>query len=545
MPLLVVRNFWKPDGPATNRCTVSSVQAQYSCLAPLIIDILSLISCAHIWPSVSDPTTPSAWPFLKGDLWIASDACASPGCTDMPTFLTSQSTSLRSSTQPFQITYGSGSAQGQLVSDRVELAGYAVEDQGFALVTSMAGAPSGGGGEESEAPLLTAPAAGIMGMGLQPLSSSRITPFWQVLAKQGLLSEPSFTFQIASTSTMLPGPQTTAQGGVFTLGTIDAAQYEGQIHWVDVAPGMERVGYWALPLDRVEVNGETITDVPVSSSESDGRANNLDQAGTRRQQRTRTAVIDTGTTLVGVPTSLARAVYSAIPGAYEYGSDGGVGGAGGQGMFIVPCRTEARVSFIFAGRAVSIAPSDLAHGTVDVQGRECMGAVFALDTSAPTPDMILGDSLLKSYFTAFTAVPGEQPRIGFAQPRAPVDGEGTATPVSASVRTATTGSVASAARQNPATLSNSGVGPSSPAPFMLPATGSQVYHAPGFPTPLGTPLSGAVHTPFPVHENTGGSSLSSRGVGSSLFLGPSRGVQALIGVGIAGTWAFMGSFLVL
>lgn len=395
-----------------------------------------------------------------GDLWIASNACTSQGCNRLPKFVTGESSTLRTSNQPFQIQYGLGATRGHLASDRVELAGYAVANLTFALASDVAQGT------------LSAPASGLMGMALGTLSSAQVTPFWEVLAKQGLLPEKVFSFQLARNERVRSGTSQ-GPGGVFTLGKLDHEQYSGDIHWVPMPRNMERIGYWALSLQRLTLGSETITSDPLS------------------------AAIDTGTTLVAVPTSVAQALYRAVPDAAPL--------SGEDGFFGFPCRTEVKVSLTFGGRAFEIDPQDFNAGAVDALGRTCLGAIFAMDTQAPTPAVIAGDAFLKNWFTAFELESSESsgPRIGFAALRRA--GQAQTLSSTASVVTATT--------HHPSaqpTASPSGV-PLSNVPAGTPhATGTGIYYGSGFASPSGSASDGRQPAPSANRENA---SLSSAAVG--------------------------------
>ena len=69
----------------------------------------------------------------------------------------------------------------------------------------------------------------------------------------------------------------------------------------------------------------------------------------------RTAILDTGTTLIIAPDSDAAAVHAAIPGAQ---SDG-------QGGFTIPCTTTASVALSFGGTSFAIDTRDLLFAPVD------------------------------------------------------------------------------------------------------------------------------------------------------------------------------------
>ena len=81
----------------------------------------------------------------------------------------------------------------------------------------------------------------------------------------------------------------------------------------------------------------------------------------------RTAILDTGTTLIIAPAADAAAIHAKIPGSQ---SDG-------QGGFTIPCTTTTAVSLNFGGANFDINPTDLLFAPVDtnnLQG-DCISGI--------------------------------------------------------------------------------------------------------------------------------------------------------------------------
>ena len=66
----------------------------------------------------------------SSDLWVTDSSCVD-NCNGINTFNPAQSSSLTNLSTPFAIKYGSGAAQGFLVKDVVQLAGFSVQNQVF------------------------------------------------------------------------------------------------------------------------------------------------------------------------------------------------------------------------------------------------------------------------------------------------------------------------------------------------------------------------------------------------------------------------------
>lgn len=104
------------------------------------------------------------------DLWVAGQNCTS--CGDVSTFNPSSSSSFQNQSTPFSITYGSGEAAGFLAQDVVQMAGFQVQNQVFAICDQVS--PG----------LLSDPVSGLLGLAFQTIASSKAPPFWQTLASE-------------------------------------------------------------------------------------------------------------------------------------------------------------------------------------------------------------------------------------------------------------------------------------------------------------------------------------------------------------------------
>jgi hypothetical protein len=125
--------------------------------------------------------SPPFYSYLHSDLWVADSDCVS-GCSGVATFNPSTSSTFANSSTPFQITYGSGQASGTLGTDVVQMAGFSVSNQVFAICDQVS---SG---------LLSSPVSGLMGLAFQTIAASKATPFWQTLVSQGAWDEPLMAF---------------------------------------------------------------------------------------------------------------------------------------------------------------------------------------------------------------------------------------------------------------------------------------------------------------------------------------------------------------
>ncbi|PFH51024.1 hypothetical protein AMATHDRAFT_192110, partial [Amanita thiersii Skay4041] len=302
----------------------------------------------------------------SADMWVADSNCLT-GCAGVPTFDPNASSSFASLGLPFQISYGSGRAAGSLGQDIVQLAGFSVPNQVFAVCDLVSTG------------LLTTPVSGLLGLAFQTIASSKAMPLWQTLVTNGAWDEPVMAFQLTRFNNVTD-VQALEPGGSFTMGSINPGLYTGDIEYINLpAPG----SYWILPLTSLVVQGSSI---PLPSG-SDAYA-----------------AIDTGTTLVGGPSEYISQIFAQIP-----GSQPGTGNF--QGYYTYPCNTDVSVSVSFGnGKSWSISPADfrLSRLTSD----QCLGAFFELSTGNSAPSWIFGDTFLKNVYSVFRYDP---PSVGFAQ----------------------------------------------------------------------------------------------------------------------------------
>jgi len=264
---------------------------------------------------------------------------------------------------PFNIVYGSGGASGVLAQDKVQMAGFWVDGQVFAVCNNVS---SG---------LLNDTVSGLLGLGWADIAASRAMPFWQALASGGAWDEPVMSFQL----TRFIDHPALAPGGTFTMGFLNSSLYTGAIDYQSLNG---RQSYWLLPLTSLTVQGEPIS-LPTGSSSL--------------------AAIDTGTTLVGGPPDAIAQIFAQIPGSRP-GTDNLAG------YYTYPCATTVTVSLSFGGRAWTIDPADFRLARIS--NSQCLGAFFQLRTGSSAPPWIIGDTFLKNVYSVYRYNP---PAVGFAQ----------------------------------------------------------------------------------------------------------------------------------
>jgi len=284
----------------------------------------------------------------------------------------------------FAVSYGSGRANGQLISDVVSMAGHTVPAQTFAICNNITDG------------LLTGQLSGIMGLGYQGIASSKAVPFWENIARGASQQASSDPFEMGFAFTrFLHDPSSADEvkpGGSMSFGKANESLYQGEIQWNNVV----ETGYWKIELQDIAVNR---TSLNLASS---------------------AVAVDTGTSLIGAPADAVAAIFAEVPGSRP--SDDPLY----DGYYIFPCATSVTVSLTFGGNVWPVSPLDFNLGRVSaptsatVDDSMCLGAIFSLASPEPTADgspappaYIIGDTFLKNVYSVFRY---ETPRaVGFAE----------------------------------------------------------------------------------------------------------------------------------
>jgi hypothetical protein len=259
-----------------------------------------------------------------------------------------------------------GTAAGTLGTDVVQMSGFAVSNQIFALCDDLSDG------------LLNKPVSGLMGLGFQTIASSGAFPFWETLAASGAWTEPLMAFQLTrygNDSNAL----TLEPGGTFTMGAVNTSLYTGDIDYNDM-PG--EASYWLQTVSAITSQGTSIT-IPSGSSAL--------------------AAIDSGTTLIGGPSSAIAEIYANIP-----NSKAGTGDL--EGYYTYPCSTNVEVAMSFGGQSWPISNADFQAQQINEE--ICLGAFFEISLTSSAPAWIVGDTFLKNVYSVFRYSPLS---VGFAQ----------------------------------------------------------------------------------------------------------------------------------
>ncbi|KAL8293269.1 hypothetical protein RQP46_000963 [Phenoliferia psychrophenolica] len=266
------------------------------------------------------------------------------------TFNESQSSTFLTAGNPFSIQYGSGAVSGKVATDTVSVAGLTVAKQGFGDVTTCSSQFQGSS------------AGGILGLAFSSIARSGTTTFVQNLVAQNSLDKNVFGFFLSRAG---------ASGSTLTIGSLDSTHYSGTIQYTPVT----QQTYWKVSA------GSTVGGQAVGGGYS--------------------AAIDTGTTLIYLPSSVASAVYAAIPGAAKstyYSSTG-------SDVYTFPCNFQGPVAFTFGGISSTFA-IDSRDFNLGYAGsyQTCVGGIIGSTFNDGQPLAIV--EFLKSWYSVYSFANG-------------------------------------------------------------------------------------------------------------------------------------------
>jgi saccharopepsin len=165
-----------------------------------------------------------------------------------------------------------------------------------------------------------------------------------------------------------------SNGGEITFGGVNNAHYKGKIEWAPV----QRKAYWEVEMSNVKLNSKKLN---VMSNK---------------------AAIDTGTSLIAMPTVEADAINTAIGATKSW-----------NGQWTVPCDSVEKLPILavtFGSKQYELSGKDY---ILAVGQESCVSGFMGLDIPEPMgPIWIVGDVFLRKYYTVYDL---ENNRVGFAE----------------------------------------------------------------------------------------------------------------------------------
>eukprot|EP00871_Galdieria_phlegrea_P000621 jgi/Galph1/155/GphlegSOOS_G4931.1 len=252
------------------------------------------------------------------------------------------------------VEYGSGFASGVLVKGTVTLANMSVE-------------ATFGGTLNASSDFEPTAVSGILGMASSALACNPtcVTPLFDTIVQQK---------SIANVFSVLLNPS----NGVLVLGGVDGSFYNGTMSYTDMPSN--GIGYYQVNVENVQVNGSSM------------------------QQSAFTAIVDTGTTLVYLPSAVVQSLVTYFNKHYPNSI------WNGSSSILIDSLSKSYISslpnvVIALKNSVNVSIPPQSY-MVPVGGGNYM---FGIQSSGGQ-SAILGDVLLQNYYTVFDRV---NSRIGF------------------------------------------------------------------------------------------------------------------------------------
>ncbi|KAG8832912.1 Vacuolar protease A [Serendipita sp. 399] len=278
----------------------------------------------------------------SSNLWVPSSSCTSIACFLHAKYDSSASSTYKANGTEFAIRYGSGSLEGFVSQDTMTIGDLTIKKQDFAEATKEPGLAFAFGKFD-----------GILGLAYDTISVNHITPPFYNMIDQKLIKDPVFTFRLGGSE---------EDGGEAVFGGIDSTHYTGKITYVPV----RRKAYWEVELESIAFGDDELE---------------LENTG---------AAIDTGTSLIVMPTTIAEMLNSEIGATRSW-----------NGQYTLPCDKVPSLpdlTFVFGGKPYPISSEDY----VLKVGNQCISSFTGMDLNIPGGDIwIVGDVFLRKYFTVY------------------------------------------------------------------------------------------------------------------------------------------------
>ncbi|CAK5275513.1 unnamed protein product [Mycena citricolor] len=278
----------------------------------------------------------------SSNLWVPSSGCTSIACFLHAKYDASASSTYKKNGTTFEIHYGSGSMEGIVSNDMFTIGDLKVPKLDFAEATKEPGLAFAFGKFD-----------GILGLAYDTISVNHITPPFYAMVNQGLLDAPVFSFRLGSSE---------EDGGEAIFGGIDDTAYSGKLTYLPV----RRKAYWEVELEMIKFGDDEL---------------DLENTG---------AAIDTGTSLIVVPTDVAEMLNAQIGAKKSW-----------NGQYTIECSKVPSLpdlTFYLGGKPFPIKGSDY---IMELSGT-CISSFTGMDLNIPGGDLwILGDTFLRKYYTVY------------------------------------------------------------------------------------------------------------------------------------------------
>lgn len=272
----------------------------------------------------------------SANTWVMGSACTSHACQIHNTFGPADSKSLTTTTQDWQLAYGTGQVEGVLAKDTVAFANYTLSLE-FGLATNASD------------DFNNYPMDGILGLGPSDSNELDTPTVMETLDKQSDLASNVIGVHLSRAVD-------NTKDGELTIGGIDHTRFTGKLSYTKI----NVADTWQIPIDDMIVGGN---------------ACNL---------QGKSAIIDTGTSYILMPPADADSVHAQIPGSVA-----------NNGQYTLPCGSTTTVEVAFSGVKYAISPADYVGKSA---GALCSSNIIGQQAFGPN-QWIMGDTFLKNVYT--------------------------------------------------------------------------------------------------------------------------------------------------
>ncbi|KAG0325719.1 hypothetical protein BGZ99_000239 [Dissophora globulifera] len=271
----------------------------------------------------------------SSDMWVPSQACATPTCLTLIRYNSTVSSTFHAEDKAFNIKYGDGSnISGVTGLDRMLISSASITNQSFGMAAV------------DDSTIAKKGVEGVVGLGFGRAANVKsYTTSMEMLLAQKTILQPIVSMWLGR---QRMGGSNPGSGGAIIFGGVDTTKYIGNFTW---APITDR-NAWKIHFDAVSIAGK---DLHLSGD----------------------ALIDSGTSLIVVPTKVASIFHQQIPGAIEAPQVG----------WILPCNTSAGdLNFTIAGQQFRVPAEELVVlFRIPGYAEYCKSAIDVTDSASDVP----------------------------------------------------------------------------------------------------------------------------------------------------------------
>lgn len=290
----------------------------------------------------------------SANLWVPN---TKPWFTSHKVYNHAKSSTYKSNGTQFKIMYGSGPVSGFYSSDVVTIGEMTLKGYTFAEVTDFSGLGLGYRFGKFD---------GILGLGWDSISVDGVPTPMKALVDGKQLDEPVFAFYLGNN-----------QPGELVFGGVDKKHYTGDFNFVPLSSE----SYWEIALDGVKLGSDSVSS-------------------------TKSAIVDSGTSLLAGPTAEIKAIAEKLGATSVLGKE-----------WTVDCsKPLPDMTFTLGGKDYVLKKDDL---ILQQSGNSCILGMLGMDVPAPRgPLWILGDVFMRKFYVQFD---WGNKRMGFATAAAAVE----------------------------------------------------------------------------------------------------------------------------